>query len=186
MDDFVETRQAIFNKINSPVIEAPEIQLARAVTFAEREGRIKWPFFRFDDKEATSFLLKRCNGQTKTLVERVLSDQHYVQVDNRRFSRPSEEQSELLSSFEWRQATADRLATELRIPPEDVAVNSGKFKGYVDLSSIDIKDHEGRDIVLPKREPYMFAHTYVHPAHVDKQDRLAEIMDELLLLKSPS
>lgn len=182
MDDFIETRQAIFDQITSPVIEAPEVQLARGVTFAEREGKIKRSFFQMEDKEATSYLLRRCNGRTKKLVERVMNDQHYERVYAKRFVRPSAEQIELLDSYDRRQEFADHLAVELGLPPEDVCVNSGKFKGIVNMRGLPMLARDGKPIDLPQREPYWFAHAYLHPDHVGKQDRLTEIVDELLLV----
>jgi|GEM_PF-2524071 len=184
MDDFLETREAIFKQITSPVIEAPEVQLARGVTFAVREGKIKPKFFQLEDKEATGYLLKRCNGQTKTLVERVMNDQHYERVYAKRFARPSAEQIELLSSYDKRQEFADQIAAELNVPPEDVCVNSGRFKGVVNMRGIPILARDGKPIEVVAREPYHFAHAYLHPDHVGKQDRLTEIMDRLLLIPS--
>jgi HD superfamily phosphohydrolase len=179
MDDFIDTRQAIFDVITSPIIEAPEVQLARGVTFAEREGKITSKFFYMEDKEATTFLLKRCNGRTKALVDRVMNDQHYERVYAKRFFRPDPAQVELLESDDKRQEFADKLAEALGIPPEDVCVNSGKFKGIVNMRGLAILASDGKPLDLPTSEPYWFAHAYLHPHRIGQQERLTEIMDEL-------
>jgi HD superfamily phosphohydrolase len=182
MRDFLATRRDIFDWITNPIIEAPEVQLARAVTFAVREGKIRPEFFwKMDDTQATTFLTRKCNGATKVLVERVISDQHYQRVSVRRFFQPSDRQISLLMDYGSRQAFADRIAERLQLPPEDVCVNTGKFKGVVDMRNLPMFAQSGRPIVLPSSEPWWFAHTYLSPEHVEQHGNAVDvIMDELL------
>lgn len=182
MRDFLETRQDIFDKIHDPLIEGPEILLARAVELAWREQKIKPKFFTgMNDHQATEFLLRKCNGDTKVLVEKTMSDQHPVRIYQKRFFRPLPSQVDMLMSFDWRQRAADQLAERLGLPIKDAYVNSGRFKGIVDMRTTPIFARDGRPIVLPSKDPYWFAHAYLSPEYAEKHDQAAgEIMDELL------
>lgn len=184
MREFLDTRRAIFDEITSPIIEAPEVQLARAITLAVREGKVKPAFFlTMDDAQATKFLLERCNGATKVLVDRVMRDQHYARFYAKRFPRPSTAQIRLLTDIDNRQSFADHIATELEIPPEDVCVTTGKFKGIVNMGSLLMFDRDGRSIVLPRSETYYLANVYLNPTHSDLEEQVEGVMDEILLLR---
>jgi HD superfamily phosphohydrolase len=181
-----QTRKNIFNMIYDPVIEGPEVQVARAAHFARVEGVLPKKFFRMTDWDGTQFLLKSKSIRARTLTERAANNQSYERVYLAHFRWPSEEQIRLIEDEPNQQLFADQVASELGIEPENVCLHMGRYKGVKDLSRITMLTANGQPIVPPNGSTYWFAHAYLHPRNTDLTDRLSDLLDELLLITSPS
>jgi hypothetical protein len=182
----VETRKRIFDMIYDPVIEGPEVQVARATYFARVDGVLGREFFSMTDLEGAHFLLNCQSSRARTLTEHAANNRTFPRVYLSHFKWLFGDQIEAICHEPNQQLFADHIAQELGIGSDNVCLHMGRYKGVKDLSKITMLSKTGQPIVPPRVESYWFAHAYLHPDHEDKQDRLAEIMDELLLLKSPS
>lgn len=182
----VETRKKIFDMIYDPVIEGPEVQVARAAYFARIDGVLGREFFDLTDTEGAHFLLNCESARARTLTENAANNRNYPRVYLGHFKWPFESQVQAICHEPNKQLFADLIAGELGIDPVNVCLNMGRYKGVKDLSKITMLSKTGQPIVPPKVEPYWFAHAYLHPDHADKQVKLAEILDELLLIKGRS
>ncbi|QQG50087.1 MAG: hypothetical protein HZB70_00680 [Candidatus Berkelbacteria bacterium] len=177
-----DTRRQIFDLIYSVDIEGPEVLVARAAHFAFCEGLLDRAFFDMKDSEAAQFLLGCSCPQARSLTECASNNRHYERVYLGHFRWPTAEQLSIITDEPNQQVFADRVASELKIEPENVCIHMGRYKGVKDLSNVRIVTADGHDYKPPHGEQYPFVHAYLHPNHVDKREQLTAILDELLLI----
>lgn len=176
-------REEVFETIHGPSIEGPEVLLARAMQFAVEGGHLTEKFFFLSDEQATQHLRTKCGAIVRRLIERTLNGNHHHLIYERRFRLPSEPQKAIMQDLPNRQLFADRVAEELHIPRADICVQLCRFKGYKDYRTMVVLSASGEPIHIPHYEPYWLAHAYVSEEHEPKQEAVAQILDELLLLR---
>lgn len=178
LEGWEQCRKNAYRYIYGPENLCAGMMLFRALDFAFKLGELRRDYFFMTDAQAFEYLEQHCNPRTRMLMERLKYWVFYPRVFN--FSsvvgRKQSHSVKDLSEIKMRSEIADELADTLKIPPEDIAVFTGKDKGFKRIHLQIINRHGNGEEHIPASQLMFMVQVYVHPKWVDKVEEIKDFM----------
>lgn len=181
IDGWEFCREQVYAAVYSDTNLASGTMLVRAIELAFRAGDITEDFFFRTDHQALYLLENTCNPATSRLTNDARLWKHYHKAAEIITTSPSPTMRELCRDKSYWGKTADTIAAEINIPPEDVTVHIDKDKGYKQID-LPIKNTIGHKILAHKpRQPLRYMmQIYLHPRHKYRQPEVEKLLPQLI------
>lgn len=160
-------RQKVYSYVYSPMNLSTGSVMVRALEFAATADEIKKDYFTMTDSEAFNYLSTKTNNVTRKMMDWVGRWVFFPMVYDLQTTEPSKLFKEYAGDSKKWSELADDISKELKIPPEMIAVNMGKNKGYKRIH-IPLVDAFGEERYhQPQRELDWRLQVYVHPSQAE-------------------
>lgn len=174
-----ECRRQVYRYVYSTANLGPGMMLYRALDFAAREDELTPAYFQMTDAAAFEYLSQRCNPRTCYLIERVRRWQWYERVFSLATPDPSPTIRALCSNSTLGGVVADRIASGLKLPAEQVTVYMGKDKGFKHIH-LPIVGETGNLSHTPNQPLTWMIQVYLHPDHAHQVNDVTELMGAVI------
>lgn len=142
-------RLKIYQYVHSPTNLSRGMMIFRALDLASRSQDLGRDYFLLTDSEAFSYLERKCNTHTKTIITRAKHWQFYKLVFSFSTTRPGKSLIQAAQDPATRSGMSDTLSKLIGAPDEDVCFYIGKDRGFKSLK-IPIIDPQGNHFESPE------------------------------------
>jgi uncharacterized protein len=178
-----KTRIEVYKFIYGEANLGTGMMLFRALDFAARESELDKQYFFMTDAEAFNYLLTKCNTKTRTLIERASRWIYYSQVYDFTATSLPEDKMKYILDADNRGILADKIASQLKLPLEDISVYMGRNKGFKQIHIPIISVGNKKVAHRPENKQSYHVQVYVHPDHIDQRSAIKELVDATLDLR---
>jgi uncharacterized protein len=180
LEGWEQTRIKVYDFIYSNANLATGMMLFRALDFAVRESQLTREYFWMTDTEAFNYLVNKCNPKTQTLLQRANRWIYYNQVYDYTTNDLPQNKMDYILNPDNRGLLADEIASQLKIPEEDVCVYMGRNKGFKQIHLPIISDTKEETTHKPQNKQTYHIQVYIHPNHTGHTESIKEIVDNKL------
>lgn len=176
-----EGRRLLYDALHQEPNLSAASMLYRALEYAYAGDYLERTFFRLGESEALYFLLHECSGKSEKLLKRLLRWKHYHLLYQKVTEKEDPRLASLYSDWRGKKMFADRLAKELGIPGEELAVYVGRDRGEKAIHlPFRGKNHETIESLFRFRPGPQRLAVFVKKDHVSKtnQKKLKEAIGE--------
>jgi HD superfamily phosphohydrolase len=177
---WAEARRKLYDLLYAEPNLSAATMLYRALEFAFAEGTIKEDFFKLGESDALHFLRYDAGKEAQKLLLREWQWQHYPRLYEQ--LNPEEDMRIVSLYDDWRlrKDFTDRVAKDLKVPLDEIALYAGRDRGEKAITLPFIGERvEAATELFSGRQGQQRLALFAHKRHLERlaQDRVTEIIE---------